>query len=122
MTQSPERRRAPRIAHEVPVTIRHADGEFVVHTKNLSASGAYCVFKRFVPLMTKLDIHLRIPSNPHAKEIACQGVVVRIEPPHADPDCRHYDVAIFFSDLAEMARASLTAYIHQHLQPTSSRG
>ena len=122
MTQSQERRTAPRIVHEVPVTIRHPEGEFVVQTKNLSTSGAYCVFKRFVPPMTKLEIHLQIPANPHAKSIACQGVVVRVDPPHADPNRRHYDVAIFFSDIQPAERASLTAYIQQHLQPTSSRG
>lgn len=116
----PERRGAPRVAKELPITIAHKLKEWAVKTKDISASGAYCTINRFLAPMTKLHIRFEVPGNPHARQIACQGVVVRIDPPRATPVRPHYHVAIFFNELADHDRLALARFVQQHLQRASS--
>lgn len=113
-----ERRHAPRVAKALPFAVAHGVGEFVTKTKNLSASGAYCTLRRFLPPMTKLHVRLEVPANPHARQIACQGVVVRVEPPRHQPRQRRYHMAIVFQDLADRDRAAIARFVQLHLPQT----
>lgn len=115
----PERRRAPRIAQQIPLTISNGSDGGVYYTKNLSASGAYCTVKSFLPLMTKLTIDLELSSS---TKIRCQGVVVRVEPSAPEPRCTQYQVAIFFNDLTDQDRVALRRYVDHHLHSSASSG
>ena len=115
-----ERRRAPRIETRLPVTVTGQGKAFLVQTKNLSATGAYCAFKQFVRPMTKLRVRMEVTSGSHPCIISCEGVVVRVDPPKPSRHHKHYDVAIFFHDLADDDRFSLARYVQEHLNPISS--
>ncbi len=116
MSQSSERRRAPRIAKQLPLTLGHEAGDLVTKTENLSASGAYCTVKRYVAPMTKFKVQLQLPDfTGKAHVVSGEGVVVRVEPPAPSPTCRSYNIAIFFTWLSGRNQAQLTAYVNQHL-------
>jgi c-di-GMP-binding flagellar brake protein YcgR len=117
-----ERRRAPRVAERVTITVR-ADGPPVeAETKNLSATGAYCLVDRFVPPMTKLDLRFELPQPSGHARVHCQGVVVRMEPVIASPEQGRYHMAIYFTTLSTRDRQAITRYVQQRLSsapPTS---
>ena len=116
-----ERRTAPRIDHQIPVTVKARRESFVVQTKNLSASGAYCVSSSFLAPMTRLNIQFRLKAGDRSHEIACRGVVVRVNPPSPQRRYAAYDMAIFFSDLSDEDRAAVARYVLRHLQLVSPR-
>ena len=116
-----ERRSAPRIDHRIPLAVKERTQSFVVQTKNLSASGAYCAFSHFVAPMTKLQERLQLEVEGQARSIECQGVVVRVKPPAFRRRISAYDVAIFFSDLSDEDRATVARYVLRHLQLAASR-
>ena len=120
MTSS-ERRGSPRAVSRVSLVLDHAAQEVTTATENLSSSGAYCIVSRYIPAMTKLQVQLELPGERGSRIIRCQGVVVRIDPPHESPKQSRYQVAIFFNDLPERDRAHVSQYVQQRLQsPTSS--
>ena len=110
------RRRAPRIPHQLPLHLTHDEQDLITKTENVSASGAYCTVTRFLPLMTKLQIRLQIPGGP---TIVCEAAVVRIEPPKPAANRAAYQVAVFFTDLSAHDRSVLAHYVQQHLQPVT---
>jgi hypothetical protein len=95
-----ERRRHPRLEHNVPVKISSDDVDIVTETVNLSCSGAFCRINRHIDPMTKLKVHLLLPVRRNnkvaTKKISCLGVVVRSQ---SVPDQDYFDTAIFFSDI-----------------------
>lgn len=114
--RGPDRRLAPRVEHRLPVRLTHEDGALSAITRDLSASGASCSLRRFIPLMTKLQIQLDLPGRARPTRIACQGVVVRVEPPRPMPRSSRYHLAIFFNDMAGVDRTRLARYVHEHLR------
>ena len=112
-----ERRKAPRVASHVPLTLTDATQEVSTVTHNISASGAYCTLSRFVAPMTKIRVRLELPGSSSPKRLICQGVVVRVEPPAPQPHLSAYRVAIFFQDLPERDRTILSDYVQRHQQP-----
>lgn len=115
-----ERRRAPRIAHRVPISLIGEPGEFSVQTKNVSASGVYCRLRRFLAPMTKVQVALTLAGQRPVSTVRCQGVVVRVEPACPMPRYSSYHVAIWFQDLSERSRTLLTRYIQRHLSSRAS--
>jgi hypothetical protein len=95
-----ERRRHPRLEHNIPVKISSEDADIVTETLNLSCSGAFCRLNKRMEPMTKLKIHLLLPlrrnNKIETKKITCQGVVVRAQ---SVPDKDYFETAIFFSDI-----------------------
>ena len=116
-----ERRSAPRVDHRIPLAVKERSQTFIVQTKNLSASGAYCAFSHFVAPMTKLQVRLQLEVEGHSRAIERQGVVVRGKPPAFRRRISTYDVAIFFSDLSDGDRATVARYVLRHLELTASR-
>lgn len=116
-----ERRSAPRIAKQLPLRLTHDEGDLMTKTENISASGAYCTVRKFIPLMTKLRIRLELLDDAKPTSVICEGVVVRIEPPAPTPKPSAYKTAIFFSDLSEHSRSLLAQYVQRHHQGTSPR-
>ncbi len=114
-----ERRSAPRITSRLPLTLADHAHEFVARTKNLSASGAYCTVRQFVPPMTKLQIRLELTPSSRPVHIACLGVVVRTEPASPRPQASDYHIAILFQDLTERERSAIARYVQQQLHTSS---
>jgi len=110
-----ERRRSPRIRDEGLDFDVKGDGlVFVAHTLNISESGIYCKVERELPLMSRVELRLKIPAGEDAKGtdiVNVCGVVVRQHPVIIDGETKHYDVAIFFDDLSEKGRNLISRYI-----------
>ena len=111
-----ERRGTPRVSKRVTVSLTDASAELVTETNNLSASGAYCTVNRFIAPMTKLTMRFELADGAHPVTIHCAGVVVRTEPSVPTPHQARYSIAVFFSDLAERDRATITRFVRQHVQ------
>jgi hypothetical protein len=114
--RSPERRRAQRVAQRVTLSIVNPREVIKAETRDLSASGVYCFLSKFVPLMSKLELHFTLPGVPHA--IHCTGVIVRVEPPSEQLGCDSYEAAIFFSDLSETDRRGIESFVQSRLTST----
>ena len=119
-SQSSERRRHPRVKHNVPLKISSDEIDLVTDTHNLSCSGAYCQVSRNIEPMTKLKIHLLLPFKKKekivTKKITCEGVVVRSESVSGE---NRYNIAIFFNDLSRKDNQTLSEYIHSGLEAES---
>lgn len=112
---SQERRQAPRIAEQIPVAIQDAGEEFRTETQNISTAGAYCTLNRFIAPMTKLQLQCELPDGARRVRIRCSGVVVRIEPSVPSPERALYNIAIFFTELAERDRIAISRFIRRRL-------
>ena len=111
-----ERRGTPRASKRVIVSLADASAELVTETTNLSASGAYCTVNRFIAPMTKLTMRFDLSDGAHPVTIHCTGVVVRTEPSVPTPHHARYSIAVFFSDLAERDRATITQFVREHVK------
>jgi len=112
-----ERRQDHRLEKNIPVKICQEDGDIVTETVNISRSGAYCVVNRSIEPMTKMKIHLLVPTRKNgktaAKKITCGGVIVRSEPASKD---NHYNVAIFFNDISQRNSEMISDYVNVYLK------
>ncbi|MDP8265570.1 MAG: PilZ domain-containing protein [Candidatus Aceula meridiana] len=112
-----ERRRSPRIDNNIPLKISLEDFDIVTESKNLSASGAYCIVDKELAPMTKLKLQLLIPSKKKAKttvkKVCCEGVVVRVKPL---PSQERFSVAIYFSSIQEKDKKCITQYVETLLK------
>ena len=106
-----ERRRHPRVALDLPVTISLPDGVHEARLRDLSRAGVCFFLDRRIPEMTvlKMDFDLPARNGTDAMSVHGAGVVVRCQPlsPHID----HYEVAVFLNDVTESERESLEAYV-----------
>ena len=107
-----ERRRHPRLYHNLPLKISTDEVEIVTETQNLSCSGAFCRIDHRLEPMTKLKIHLLLPVRKGTKiqnrKISCIGVVVRCQLEDAD----HFNAAIFFSDITPRDAEIISEFVH----------
>ena len=116
----PERRRAPRVAERISLTLAQADGVVQAETQNLSAAGAYCTLDRFIPPLTKLELQLELPDGRQRTSLRCTGVVVRVEPLIATPQRGRYQTAILFTELSDRDRSAIERFVVQQLAKRSA--
>ncbi|MCA9400345.1 MAG: PilZ domain-containing protein [Candidatus Omnitrophica bacterium] len=118
---SQERRRDPRLENNIPLKIKLDGGDVVTETVNISRSGAYCRVTEYIEPMTKLDIHLLLPVRKNGKDVtkkvACQGVVVRVEPVD---QTTNFNIAVFFNDITQRDSETIADYIGSHLEGQSN--
>ena len=107
-----ERRRHARLEHAVPVKISGGDFDIVTQTRNISCSGAFCQVSKYLAPMTKLKVHLLLPSRSGTKTVSkhidCEGVVVRAQSAPQE-DC--FNTAIFFSDIKSRDSAAIARFV-----------
>ena len=110
--QGVERRGYPRAKADFQAVIDNGFEAIKTKVDNISCSGIYCEVNKEIPLMTKLDLNMLIPTTfPSMGEffrVHCSGVVVRTE---LSKDKGKYNIAILFSDLLESAKDKLSSYI-----------
>lgn len=115
---SQEKRRYPRLEHNIPVKISSDHGDILTETKNLSCSGAFCRMSLRLEPMTKLKVHLLLPlrksDKVRSKKITCKGVVVRTQAAGED----YYDTAIFFSDIAPKDSHTISEFVESMMEKT----
>ncbi len=105
-----ERRKDPRAKADRPLTVIVNDAPVEVRLRDLSVSGL-CFFSE-EPLreMTALRIALDLPSQKNKPErIEAGGAVVRCQP--ISPRLAHYEVAVFFHDIAAEDRERLAKFV-----------
>jgi hypothetical protein len=67
-------------------------------------------------LLTRLRITLELPNDKGGKSrVKCDGVVVRTEPEAELPTEGEYQVACYFTEIAELDQERLEAYILKHV-------
>jgi hypothetical protein len=78
-------------------------------TINVSASGVYFTTPTYIEPLTKLRVTLDLVSGQAGGAVACDGVVVRVEPEEPDPSVDEYQVACYFTEVSN--REALEAYV-----------
>lgn len=108
-----ERRRHPRRTAEWPVTLSLPEGYFEARLRDVSASGACFHLDHAVPEMTALSIQLDLPTlqGDDSRRVSGTGVVVRCQ--RVSPALDHYEVAVFFHELADDDRLALESYVQR---------
>ncbi len=116
-----DRRRSPRLEHNVPLKLSSGDLDIVTETRNLSSSGVYCRVSAYIEPMTKLKIHLLLPvrknNRSSTKRISCQGVVVRTE---SVVNHDYFNAAIFFNDIQPKDMQAIADFVDHMLGPQKS--
>ena len=107
-----ERRRAVRVDAELPIRVAHRGYEAEALTINFSNRGVYFYIDKEIPMMTKLDIGIRLPRS--KKIIRAKGVVVRKE---KNETSGGYFIAAYFSDMKPADRNTWEKFIQSRVQP-----
>ncbi len=104
-----DRRKAPRIAADLPFQLQARDALAEARLKDISSLGLCCRFQEPVPEMTLVGLRLELdPEHPiHAK-----GAVVRCEKNPADDG---YEVAVYFTELEGESRTHLDRWLSARL-------
>ena len=114
-----ERRKAQRVEANLAVTISGAPGGAQGRTLNISTNGVYFESPKFIDVLTKVQLELVIPAGAPGsgkeERVTCEGVVVRVEPEHEDPDVSTYHVAVFFAFVSKSSQTVLSRYIKSRL-------
>jgi len=109
-----ERRGAVRVPARLAMEIVVGEDAAHVETVNVSASGVYFASPTFIEPLTKLRVVLDIPGAAgQPGGLVCEGVVVRTEPEASETGVTEYQVACYFTDVADAAR--LEKYILSHV-------
>jgi hypothetical protein len=121
-TSGAERRGARRVDANlsVQVTLPGTEGEARVatlETINISTSGLYFRSDSFLEPLTKLalELELEVPVDDSGtvepRLFPCEGMVVRTIPEVEVPDCEDYEIAVFFTHVADASAAALEQHI-----------
>lgn len=110
-----ERRKDQRRRTHLSIKIADESFDVITETADISPSGIYCRLTRLLPLMSKIEVILLVPTKTNwrqTKKIRCKGVVVRIEPIILkDVEKAHYNAAIFFTEISKKDRKIIESYI-----------
>ncbi len=104
-----ERRRWPRAHADWPIRLALADGEYEARVRDVSRAGVCFFIDREVPVMTRMRVDLELPVRDGLRFVTGSGVVVRCE--RISQRIDHYEVAVFFHDMAEPDADALAAYV-----------
>jgi c-di-GMP-binding flagellar brake protein YcgR len=108
---SPERRVSARLVDSFSFNIGFDGYDITASAINISSSGLLCRTSQEVPVMSKIDMALVLPSRAAAarsETIKIKGVVVRNE-----KDERGFRAAIFFIDISPAHRKKLDSYLNR---------
>ncbi len=112
-----ERRVNQRFDAQLPLNIGSDGIKFETTTKNISCSGVYCKVDRFLPVMTKLQVTMKLPIIENNKKIeksfTTNAVIVRVDPEFEQPGCGTYHIGLFFMSIKEENRDLIARYIQQ---------
>ena len=108
LTFDQERRRHPRYSvQDLPVLVD--DGSESLRVRDLSRSGACFFSETPIRMMTHVRFSFVLAGAGGDQVVQGEGVVVRCE--RISPAVGHYEVALFFQDLAEGHIAVLETYL-----------
>jgi hypothetical protein len=110
-----ERRGSIRIPAKLAMEIKISDVDTAkVESVNVSANGVYFTSQKYIPVLTRLSITLDLPADAKGGRggtVVCNGVVVRTEPEQESPAQSEYNIACYFTSIAENDKETLESYI-----------
>ena len=113
-----ERRKSIRIPAKLALEIKISGKDCEkAESINVSANGVYFASPSFIPVLTKLEVNLSLPtssdgeSSKSTRLISCEGVVVRTEPEEEDTTASSYQIACFFTSINANDKDYLDSYI-----------
>lgn len=112
-----ERRQSPRISAKLAMQVAGADEASVVTTEsiNLSASGIQFGSRHFLSPLTKVALTLLLPPFGRRlrreRMLQVQGVIVRCEERTGARQQTRYELACYFTDLADGDRELIEQYV-----------
>jgi len=113
-----EHRKHPRINERLQFKLKTDHFDIVTETINLSCIGAYCQANKSIPLMTSLDIVLalaHVDEEGKFEYVQCNGLVVRVEKVSFDANGHNaYNIAIYFSDIADSDKQKIESFVERH--------
>jgi c-di-GMP-binding flagellar brake protein YcgR len=115
MSLSPEKRRHPRVQDRLTLrSIAPEHGAAEMSTTDLSLGGVHVLSRRFLPLMTRVEVTLYLPpeggEDARPLPVKAEAVVVRVDPPQPQETIT-YRMALFFSRMEQRDRTALTRYL-----------
>ncbi len=108
-----ERRRWPRASADLPIAIALEGRSHQARVRDISRAGICFYLDRAVPLMTLLNVELDATAVGPGRKLRGQGAVVRCE--RISPHLSHFEIAVFFHDMADSDRATLDALVRARL-------
>jgi c-di-GMP-binding flagellar brake protein YcgR len=119
-----ERRKSVRIPAKLAMEIK-ISGKDLAHTEsiNVSANGVYFSSPTYIPVLTKLEVKLSLPSpgdvesSESTQLITCEGVVVRSEPEQEKAGTSIYEIACYFTSIHAKDKDYLDSYILRQISP-----
>lgn len=122
MAEHNERRRAQRVDASLNLNVRLSGDDGAVATAsletiNISTSGIYFRSDHFIEPMTKLamDIEVTVPAERDGgtdlATVSCEGLVVRSSPEVEVAGTEDYEIAVFFTHVADDGLANLERHI-----------
>jgi hypothetical protein len=112
-----ERRKSPRIPAKLAMQVAGQDDASVLTTEsiNLSSSGIQFGSRVFLSPLTKVALTLLLPpfGNRLRRErmLQCEGVIVRCEERTGAGQKLRYEMACYFTDLADPDRDLIEQYV-----------
>jgi hypothetical protein len=116
--QKSDRREFPRFQIQIPLSLS-ISGEPREETcdataMNVSMNGVCCTIDRYLPVFDKVLLTFVLPEDvgePYHLVSQCEGIVVRVDPEEEQPDCKEYQVAVYFNSLSQAERDLLQSLI-----------
>jgi hypothetical protein len=114
---SRERRKSPRIPAKLAMQVSGQDEASVLTTEsiNLSSSGIQFGSRVFLSPLTKVALTLLLPAFGsrlrRERMLQCEGVIVRCEERTGSGQKLRYEMACYFTDLADADRALIEQYV-----------
>lgn len=114
-----ERRRAMRAPVSVEMELGDQDAgpgaALATESLNLSTEGVYCTTPHFIAPLTRLELTLVLPLDAENGRdrhlVRCEAVAVRSYPERESPGCRAYEVACYFTSMAEEDRRAIRDFL-----------
>jgi hypothetical protein len=110
-----ERRRYPRSRRQLTVIADTGGPGVLNHVDNISANGVLCHTVKPIPLMTRMQIGLDIPT-PQDHRVDAEGIVVRCDPDEQGDD--NFKVAILFTKISDEDHEALRRFVDHDLAET----
>lgn len=112
-----ERRKSPRIAAKLAMQVSGGDESSVLTTEsiNLSATGIQFQSRAFLSPLTKVSLTILLPPFGRRlrreRIVKCDGVIVRCEEAERARQRPRYELACYFTEVAEEERELLEQYV-----------
>lgn len=112
-----ERRKSPRIAAKLAMQVSGTDESSVLTTEsiNLSSSGIQFQSRAFLSPLTKVSLTILLPPFGRRlrreRIVKCDGVIVRCEEAEQAKRRPRYELACYFTEVADEERELLEQYV-----------